>query len=631
MFPRRNLRIYPSKLVFILISLAWVGKNSWAGYTSIHQLQVEEYRKFSSQRACKRIQSISKPLNRLNCEVFGFDPWWVDDSYLHYDLLTTIACFGVEAREDGEIENPYDFPSHWSSMIDYAHRAGVRVVLTLFSFDSWTIHKILTTSRDSLIENLLSLVKSAEIEGVNIDFEGVSFKDRENLVRFMEALTNRFHKQLLGSYVTICTPAVDWQDAFDYKSLGEIVDGLFIMGYDYHWMGSEIAGPVAPLSGWGRYNISRTIDTYLSEVSPDRLILGCPYYGYDWPTESDTVKSKTKGKGTAKTYSQARLASQVYGRRWDKESKTPWYLYNSFHQCWWDDEESLKEKYRLGMEKELKGIGMWALGYDGDRPELWTALREMVALPQDKFSNGGLEEWIRDTIATPSDTSLKPKGFWFGKYTRAVPESLNVKEGRYALCQLPDSLGDPYPLVLRLYQDVRIDPEGPYQFSGWVRRKDSFKGKVKLVVKWFSFNHRLLREDSSNSLSLEDDSFHLLETEVSKPPGKTEFARLGCETITYGGRVVWDNLSFSQISGIREDKFPCKIKVYPSISKRIVRIGCRRDKSLSIRVYNPLGQLVRSSSSTYSINLSSLPNGIYFLLIFLNDRPITVKRLTLLK
>jgi len=621
MFPRRNSRIYPFRLISALIPLTCLG----AGYTSIHQLQVEEYRGFLPQRVCKRIQSISKPLNRLKCEVFGFDPWWVNDSYLHYDLLTTIACFGVEAREDGGIENSYNFPSHWSCMIDYAHKAGVRVVLTLFSFDSWTIHKILTDSKDSLIENLLSLTKSAGIEGVNIDFEGVLSTDRENLIGFMEDLTDRFHKELPGSYITICTPAVDWQDAFDYKSLAEVTDGLFIMGYDFHWMGSEIAGPVAPLRGWGRYNITWTIDTYLNEVSPDKLILGCPYYGYDWPTQADTVKSKTKGRGTAKTYSQARVASQVYGRRWDEESETPWYLYDNFHQCWWDDEESLKEKYRLGMERGLKGIGIWALGYDKDRPELWVALREMVTLPQDIFSNTGFEDWVRDTIATPSDTSLKPRGFWLGKYTRAVPESLNVKEGRYALCQLSDPLGDPYPVVLGVYQDVKITPERLYLFSGWVRKRDSFKGEVRLVAKWFSSTHRLLREDSSNSLSLKDNSFHLLETGVLKPPKETEFVRLGCEAFTYGGRVVWDDLSLSPISGVKENRLSSLI------SKGVVRIDYEGDGPLSIKIYNPLGQLVGSFSSLSPINLSSLPNGIYFLFISLHSRLIEVKKLTLLK
>ena len=35
--------------------------------------------------------------------------------------------------------------------------------------------------------------------------------------------------------IVIATPAVDWNDAYDYQTLSNYAD-LFIMGYDYHWL-----------------------------------------------------------------------------------------------------------------------------------------------------------------------------------------------------------------------------------------------------------------------------------------------------------------------------------------------------------------------------------------------------------
>ena len=41
-----------------------------------------------------------------------------------------------------------------------------------------------------------------------------------------------------------------------------------------------------------------------------------------------------------------------------------------------DDERSLKAKYAYSKSKNLLGVGMWALGFDDGRPELWALLKE---------------------------------------------------------------------------------------------------------------------------------------------------------------------------------------------------------------------------------------------------------------
>lgn len=64
---------------------------------------------------------------------------------------------------------------------------------------------------------------------------------------------------------------------------------------------------------------------------------------------------------------------------WSSNYKTPWYTYQSsgkYYQVWFDNDSSLGLKYDLAIEKDLRGVGMWALGYDGSRDELWDKLRE---------------------------------------------------------------------------------------------------------------------------------------------------------------------------------------------------------------------------------------------------------------
>ena len=45
---------------------------------------------------------------------------------------------------------------------------------------------------------------------------------------------------------------------------------------------------------------------------------------------------------------------------------------------------AIRQRLRYSnVPKGLRGLGIWALGYDGDRPELWSALRYGLERPQD--------------------------------------------------------------------------------------------------------------------------------------------------------------------------------------------------------------------------------------------------------
>ena len=46
-------------------------------------------------------------------------------------------------------------------------------------------------------------------------------------------------------------------------------------------------------------------------------------------------------------------------------------------QVWYDDVESLRLKYELAMDKNLRGFGIWALGYEGKQTEPWQLIEEV--------------------------------------------------------------------------------------------------------------------------------------------------------------------------------------------------------------------------------------------------------------
>ena len=326
---------------------------------------------------------------RVAKQVVGFYPYWAGGfTGFHWDLLTTVAYFSAEvdaSARNGTFGDVHGWGTSTASLISTAHANGVKVVLTVTLFDSTAITTILgdASYRTALVDNALALVQSAGGDGVCLDFEGVAggSANKTGLVALMTALTNTFHAAIPGSKVLIATPAVDWNGVFDYDQLALATDGLMIMAYDYHWSGGA-PGPVSPLTGgalWGTYNVAWTIADYVTwggAANRSRFILGVPWYGYDWPTTSFAIPGTATGSATSRTYAQAKSRAQTSGSAWDAASQTPFVLYTSggARQLWYDDDASISLKLDQVNSESLGGVGIWALGYEGANPELWTAL-----------------------------------------------------------------------------------------------------------------------------------------------------------------------------------------------------------------------------------------------------------------
>jgi len=375
--------MYKTFIFIILFSFGFGQEN----FKSIHQIELNYNKENYLEPLFKPYLGPADPIQARRDDpskkVFGYHPYWQGTKWqsYNYDLLTTIAYFSAETNSTGDLTNLHGWPA--TDLINKAHANGVEVVLTVTLFDKSDIETLLSHNsyRDRLIKNLLYEVNRAGADGVNIDFESFPESQKNNLVSFVKNLRKSLRDSIPNAQVTLATPAVDWSNAWDFNALATESDGLFIMGYDYHWKGSTTTGPVAPLTG-GSYNITNTVNTYLSVTNNnyEKLILGNPYYGYEWPANSGDKGASTTNVGTAVVFSTAESKALSYGKLWDSDSQTPWYRYQnpSWFQTWYDDSLSLSNKYDFVISKKLGGVGIWALGYDEGYDELWNALNEKM-------------------------------------------------------------------------------------------------------------------------------------------------------------------------------------------------------------------------------------------------------------
>ena len=346
----------------------------------------------------------------LRREVFGFLPYWeLGDSStrLDYAALSTIAYFGVGATRTGQLlkRNSDGTPttgwagwtsSRMTSIINEAHRTGTRVVLTVQRF-SWSSSQAAETvallssssARQALANEIAAAVRDRGADGVNLDFEPIPSGQGTNFVTFVRQVRAALNARAPGYQLTFdATGRIGNYDVAALTAAGA-ADAVLVMGYDYRTAGSGYAGSIAPLTG-PAYDVSDTLRVFLARTSPGKVILGVPYYGRAWSTVSNALNAATLPQGstygysTTAVYTTAVEFAAAHGRRYDSVEQTAWTAYQrrncsscplAWRQLYYDDVRGLAAKYDLVNFNALRGAGIWALGYDGTRTELYSLLK----------------------------------------------------------------------------------------------------------------------------------------------------------------------------------------------------------------------------------------------------------------
>jgi spore germination protein YaaH len=328
----------------------------------------------------------------LEKRVFGWHPYWVGTVYNNYqwNLLSDLCYFDYAVSPTTGNNTNASYAWSTSAAVTAAINNGVDVHICATLFGSHSTFLSNSTAQQTFINNMISQLQARGGKGVNIDFEGMGSANTAAFTAFMQNFSNQLHAAIPGSELSVALYAVDWSNTFDIPALTPYVDLFIIMGYDYYWSGSTTAGPEDPLYNYETsYNrtLTRSITFYLAQGMPaSKLLLGLPYYGREWETVSGTVPSATTGNYTAtKTYSVVRNNANGYwsNEQWEANSFSPYYPYqisSAWRQLWCDNAYSMRSRFDVVNQRNLGGIGIWALGYDDGYNDYWNAI-------SDKFSD----------------------------------------------------------------------------------------------------------------------------------------------------------------------------------------------------------------------------------------------------
>ena len=290
-------------------------------------------------------------------------PWVLAETL---PFLTKIFVFSYGFTEDGDLIEPWKDDT-W--LIEEATRRGVEPILTLTpmgeegTFNNFLASRIFRNldAQQKLIWQLGEVMRSKGYKGVDLDFEYILAEDRQLYVDFAARLAAVMHA--FGYTVSAAVPAKTSADqkgllyeGIDFKGLGEVLDEIFIMAYEWGYTyGPPMA--IAPL-----YIVRQVVEYALTEVPREKLVLGIPNYGYDWPLPFVQGTTKARTTGNVEAVQRAiDFGAEIF---YDERAASPYFNYwqdGVWHQVWFEDVRSYRAKFDLIREFGLKGGGFWSV------------------------------------------------------------------------------------------------------------------------------------------------------------------------------------------------------------------------------------------------------------------------------
>lgn len=355
---------------------------------------------------CANNNSVVSRLNTTACpltkRMFGWHAIGTSSASYVWQSLTDLSYFSYQVDYlTGNAVNATQLNNWGNNATVLAAKAnGVNVNLAVTFFgNSTTFGNFFgnATAQQTLITNLVNHVVTADVKGLNIDFEGAGLSTT-HAAAFTTFLGN-LRTQLLAVRPT-AEISIDIQgsavaSANYITNLNTVVDLLILMGYDYYWSTQNYPGPIAPTWQFpkaaadpnGHGNVANDLNTMLRFAPKEKVLLAMPYYGRRWRTTNGCVLPADGNAApiSTQTYTQFRDNTSGY---YNTTLRDP-YSFAAYHcfddinvvpnQQFIDDAYSLQTKYDLIHQQGLAGGAMWRLGYDAGYTDLWDLINNNLS------------------------------------------------------------------------------------------------------------------------------------------------------------------------------------------------------------------------------------------------------------
>lgn len=279
--------------------------------------------------------------------------------------LTYVSSFSYGFTPQGDLIQPND-----ARVLQTARDHGVQALLVLTplneqgQFSNELASQVLNNpqARNRLIENLYQTVNAKDFYGVDFDFEFVNREDADAYVTLVKDTAARLNPE--GFIVTVALAPKTYAEqpgllygGHDYAGMGQAANLVLLMTYEWGYTyGPPMA--VAPIN-----KVREVLDYGVTEISPSKILMGIPNYGYDWTLPF--VRGESRAETISNVEAPARAARYGVPIQFDEVSQSPFFTYvdeqGRQHEVWFEDARSMRAKLELINEYGLAGISIWTI------------------------------------------------------------------------------------------------------------------------------------------------------------------------------------------------------------------------------------------------------------------------------
>ena len=219
----------------------------------------------------------------------------------------------------------------------------------------------------NFLSNVLDVLIKFKGNGINIIFKKINNDNWELFSNFINRLSPplKTYNQDYKLYITLPSPA-DENHFFDLSKISSSTEKFFIDFAIYPSL--AVQGPIAPLGGKiYTNNIENCISKYASVIPLSRLVIIFPYRGSAW-------KKSVNGYffNNYITYRDIRQRSDYSKAVFYDNQSAGAYINDTVNgtKIWFDDENTLGEKYDYILQSGLGGAAVYGINFDGNYQDL---------------------------------------------------------------------------------------------------------------------------------------------------------------------------------------------------------------------------------------------------------------------
>jgi Glycosyl hydrolases family 18 len=380
---------------------------------------------------------VPRELRHGGTELYDFLPYWeMSEStaaYLTSVPLTSLELFSVGATKSGVIGKSSTGYKRitgpiGAGIIAGAHARGQRVELVFSSFGVTRNEALFglpagdavspsmgqgmgaegsdgsngassdgtaagpSTAASKTVAGLVALVQQLGVDGVNVDVEDIDVTAYVGYGAFIGALREQLRAIDPRLRLSVATMASAAGANLAAVALQAGADRIFLMGYGFHWSGSDPGGTAAVSRIDGRASLSTAIDLYAAAGIPrSHILLGLPLFGMSWTVTSPERYATEIGKG--QTWVPARHIGELTAAAATVQlddieiseflsqpivtARVP--VVPTWQATFYDSPRTLRVKLGIARAAGYAGSGFWALGYERGLPGYTDLMADFLA------------------------------------------------------------------------------------------------------------------------------------------------------------------------------------------------------------------------------------------------------------